>query len=375
MIAVILTILIIISCACVFFMKFSILKAFTAVVSVFLGMAVAFGYYEVVADILISRGHIIPWAHAVSFALLSIIGYAVIFAVGDYLIGSDIKFGGIIDRVVLITCGLVCGMLVSGLLLITGSLAPISSQKPYPRFGEAGASLTSSTIRNAKHTLGNPDGFVAGVFGRISKGSLGSGKSFALYHADFVDQTFLNRHKVKDNVHPVAGKDALFVPPGIGVRLYDVDDKSLTVVRIGINSDSISEGGAASGGDISFTLSQVRLICKEEKASDKQGGSGTAVYPQGLMLKRKMVEKDLGEIIEVGRNDIETKFGHSQAAWYDVVFDVPGGVTPVMIEFKRHCVTQLPEPVTTTVEIENQLNAAKSPSASEDEGEGDGEDQ
>ena len=368
MVAVILTILIIASCACGFLMKFSILKAFTAVVSVLLSMIVAFGFYEVVAEFLISRDHLIPWAHAASFVLLNFFGFAVIFAVGDYLIGSDIKFGGITDRILLIVCGIVCGLLASGLLLVAGSLAPISAQKPYPRFGSEGASLTSSTIRNANGTLGNPDGLVAGIFGMTSKGSLGSGKSFALYHADFVDQTFLNRHKIKSNVSAIAGKDALFVPPGIGVRLYDLDDQSLTVVRIGINSGLITDGGAADpDGNISFTLSQVRLICKKETASDKQNGSGTAVYPKGLMLKRKMVEKDLGEIITAERKDLETKFGHGRAAWYDVVFDVPAGMTGVMIEFKSHCVTQLPEPVATTAEIENQLNNTKRPSASEGE--------
>ncbi len=368
MLAVILTILIIVSCACGFFMKFSVLKAFTTVVSVFLGMTVAFGFYEVLAEILISRGHLVPWAHAVSFALLNIIGFALFAAVCNYLVGSDIKFGGIIDRSVIVTCGIVCGLLASGLLLVTMSLAPISAQKPYPRFGDEGASLTSSTVDDASGTPGNPDGFVAGIFGMVSKGSLGSSNSFALYHADFVDQMFLNRLKVKNSVSALAGKDALFVPPGIGVRLYDVDERSLTVVRIGLKGTSISEGGATNmGGDISFTLSQVRLICKTGGIADKQGGSGTVVYPEGLMLKRKVVAKDLGEVITADRKNLETKFGHSRAAWYDVVFDVPDGMTGVLIEFKRHCVTQLPEPVATTIEIENQLNTAKRPSASEGE--------
>ena len=162
MLAVILTILIIVSCACGFFMKFSVLKAFTTVVSVFLGMTVAFGFYEVLAEILISRGHLVPWAHAVSFALLNIIGFALFAAVCNYLVGSDIKFGGIIDRSVIVTCGIVCGLLASGLLLVTMSLAPISAQKPYPRFGDEGASLTSSTVDDASGTPGNPGGISQG---------------------------------------------------------------------------------------------------------------------------------------------------------------------------------------------------------------------
>ena len=67
-------IIIITLCVAHFYLKSSALASFAAVISVVLAFIVSFGYYEVAADILISRGKGGQWAQPTAFLFIFILG-------------------------------------------------------------------------------------------------------------------------------------------------------------------------------------------------------------------------------------------------------------------------------------------------------------
>lgn len=109
-------------------------------------------------------------------------------------------------------------------------------------------------------------------------------------------------------------------------------------------------------GKVSFTLLQIRLICREKGLTDPLAGSGTAIYPQGRMIEKELAKDELDKILSFSRNDFQSKKPYGRAAWMDVAFKVPPGLTPAFIQFKQNTIVELPKPVTSTPEIEKQLN-------------------
>jgi hypothetical protein len=253
------------------------------------------------------------------------------------------------------------GVIVSGVLLITIAMAPTSPKWPYRRFGEEDRALTLSQINNPKKALFNADSLTAGLFAWMSKGSLSSSNSFDVYHADFIDQLHLNSQRAKEEVCIISGNKAIVVPSKYGVRTKEVDERQITFVRMGISDKGIAEGGAKdSKGNVEFTLSQVRLICKKQSQTNAMAGSAKAIYPRGYIFKRKKEEAGLDNIIIVDRGDFKRARSYGRVAWFDMLFDVPGSMTPVLLEFKQSAVAELPRPVASSDEIEQQLDNPES---------------
>jgi len=347
MIATIAVLIIIVLSVAHFYLKATMLTAFATVFAALLSVMLAFNFYEPLADLLISRGRALQWAQAGTFTLIFVFAFALIRTACDYLIGANIDFGVIPTRVTVVVSGIIFGMVISGVLLIAVGLTPLSPKWPYARF--AGQTINASSIKPAGLLI-NSDGFVASLFGWISKGSMSSKKSFAVYHADFVDQIHLNGLKTEDGVFITASADAVKIPPK-GVRVMS-DNR--TVIRMGIIGRDIEDGGAKDAdGSVSFTLSQIRLICKE-KSQPGTTGSGIVVYPTKVIINKTpgQTDPDLSEVITISRTDFK-----KGAAWLDIAFQVPKGKTAVLLEFKNNTVIELPKTVTSTEEIETQLNA------------------
>jgi hypothetical protein len=362
-------IVIILLCIAQFYLKSSALTSFATAISALFGMIIAFNYYEALADQLISRGYEWQWAQAGCFVLLFIIGLAAIRSLGDFLLGSNINLGLAAKRTAAGICAVITGLIISGVFLITLALSPAGPKLSYNRFDQA---ITTAAINNPNKLALNVDGFVAGLFGWISKGSLSSSKSFAVYHADFVDQIHLNSYKAPEKVFIISSKDALTIP-GKGkkaVRRKEIDGQKLTVARIGLIDRDIADGGAKDPKKmVSFTPSQIRLVCKETGQSDTITGNTKVVYPTlitkikdkttGLEDETISVKKDLGTIITLQGQDFQKRVG-----WLDIGFQVPDRMEGVLLQFKQNAVIKLPKPVTSTDEIEEQLNSSKSTASS-----------
>ena len=346
-------IIIVLLCVAYFCLKSSTIASFAAVISAVLAAIAAFNYYEVAADILISRGRGGQWVQPGAFALIFLATFALTKSLADFLLRPGIDFGAITTRLTGAVSGIIVGLIISGILLIALAMTPLAPKWPYTRFQDANINL-----KNPDKALLNIDGAVAALFGWMSKGSLSSQKSFAVYHADFINQLHLNRHKVKEDVYSIAAADAVIVPLRYGARIQDFDDRTFIVVTTGIKAKEIADGGAiGKNGRLSFTLSQARLICKEKTQALDTSGNAKAVYPEGEIINNRFVKRNLDEIVSFSRAEFERRGGYGTAAWIDLAFSVPANMTPVLLEFKQNAITKLPKPVLAGEAIDRQPNA------------------
>lgn len=347
----------ILGCAAFQCFKGTIVRAFATTIVAICASIVAFGYFEVLANIFINRfPSLMPWAHSLSFALLFIVAFAVLQTAAAQLTRQPVDLGFLPERIGRVICGIFLGLILSGLLLTTAAMAPLPNNYPYQRFDER----DPSAQRPNKVFL-NADGFATGWFSLVSRGSLRAirnPRSFAVLHPAFLDQIFLNRHNDSGNIPlltsaesiDVQKKDSVwYVPPA--TVFNDADANPMTpksghrpiVVRMGIRKNSIKDAGK-------FTPAQLRLICKEKNyAKEPLVGKGINVYPIGYISGKNQIQtKKLNEPIMVVRDDFA---GQETRKYIDFVFEVPDDYTPVLLEFKLNNVVEVPRPVSEQVPV------------------------
>lgn len=362
MIAVIAIVAIILACIIYFHLQCLVLNSIATVFSAIIGIIVAFNFYETLAAIMITKDFMPNWAHSLCFLPLFVITTVVIRIAADQTIRSKINFDDIVKYTTTVICGIAVGGIASGVLIISLTMSPMAPKLPYARF-PAGSGLKANSLRPKKSVFA--DSFTAWLFSQISKGPLSSDKSFAVFHADFIDQIHLNRIKADGDkgITTIAGKDALMVPPRIGVRKTD----NRIIIRAGLNKANISAGGITDKAQrAEFTLSQVRLIYKDKNQNKDTLGKAGVAYPEQCIISPRKTSRassdeenqktDLTKVFSLTRNDFIALRKYGSLAWVDLVFKLPPGSIPVMLQFKQNAVTDLlPKPVISTDEIEQQL--------------------
>jgi hypothetical protein len=335
-----LVVLIILGCAAYQYLKGTFVKSFVVVITSICASVVAFGYFELLANILIGRKILVPWAYLLSFALLFILAFAVLQTIATQLTRWPIDLGLWPERIGRVVFGIFLGFIVSGLLLTAAAMAPISPKYPYQRFDAA-----NPNYENPDKVLLNADGFASGWFNIISSGSFSGKRSFATLHPAFLDQLFLNRHEIDNRVSIITSPEAIEIPK-IAVwpapeGLKDSDGKpilpksghTLTIVRVGISIIAVRQDGT-------FTPAQLRVICKQE--NDDRGplsGKGKNIYPVGYLKTADELQiKKLTDRIEIKSSDFTGRIKDIDFAFY-----VPDGFKPVLVEFKQNCVMQIPQ--------------------------------
>jgi hypothetical protein len=339
-----LVVLIILGCVAYQYLKGKLIKSFAVVITSICAAVVAFGYFELLANVFISRKILVLWAQPLSFVLLFILAFAVLQTIAAQLTRQSIDFGLLPERIGRVVCGIFLGLIISGLLLTAAAMAPISAKYPYQRFD-----AVSPNPEEPDKVLLNADGFVTGWFSIISSGSFSGKRSFATLHPDFLNQLFLNRHEIARMVPIITSPEAIRIPNKKAVwpapeGLKDSNGRpvlpksghNLTIVRVGITTKVIQEGGL-------FTPSQLRLICKQESgAKDPLTGKGKNVYPVGyLETADRLQMKRLTDHIRIERSALRGGVKEIDFAFY-----VPDGFVPVLVEFKQNSINQLPPPVT-----------------------------
>jgi hypothetical protein len=339
----------ILGCAALQYFKGTVVKAFAAIIVAICASAVAFGYFEVLANVFISRfPSLIPWAQALSFALLFIVVFAILQTAVVQLARQPVDLGVLPEGIGRVICGIFLGFILSGLLLTTLAMAPLPNKYPYQRFEER-----NPAAQRPKKVLFNADGFTAGWFSLLSKGSfraIRNPRSFAVLHPAFLDQVFLNRHNDSGEIPLLTSTESIDVPkkndawyaPVAGIK--DADGNPVTpesshqivIVRMGIKKNALNDAGK-------FTLAQLRLICK--KKSDTKGplaGKGINVYPIGYISGENRIQrKKLSELITVAPDD----FRQETIRYIDFAFGVPNDHTPVLLGFKLNNIVEVPSPV------------------------------
>ncbi|MHC5084434.1 MAG: hypothetical protein ACYSOV_02395 [Planctomycetota bacterium] len=286
------------------------------------------------------------------FILLFVVVFASLRALSEFVMIGPVDLGNAVKLPVSLLCGLLAGIIISGNLLVALGLLPMHGKIFYSRFSPDSPVALNSPQKPALST----DGFVAGLYRLISSGSLRSSKSFGVLHADYLSQVHLNKLKTKDEILSICAQEALIMPTGKikkPVRLITVDDKELTVIRVGVKSKKVDDGGASNAsGVLQFFPGQLRLIVKEANAAtEPMAGTATAKYPVGLWEGGKVTEWELDQIIAPDSTQIENR-----VYWMDVAFQCSNGETPILLEFRQNAVIELPKAVESTPEIEGELN-------------------
>jgi hypothetical protein len=349
MLALILILVTVLLTMAVFYLKCEVLTSITTLLSAVFGVIAAMGYHEILGSFILSKGYGGAHAYWASALILFVVVFAVLRTAAFQILNPKIEFTPLIKQVTSIVCGGICGMLISGMLLIVLAMSPASGGLSYSRYDLAGTVNPDRPDR----LLINADGWVSGMFSWISRGSLSGKSSYALYHPDPLNQIHLNRAK---GAFPIAGKQALKLPGKNYIRQQTIGDKSLVVVRVGINQQPFKSGGAGNAeGNLTLALGQVRMICGTK--GDTEGtGIGTPVYPAGFVVKNKLEEKKLGEVITLERKEAQN-LRYGSAVWKDIAFEVPSGLTPKMLNYKYNIFFKLDPVVPGTEEIEQELNA------------------
>jgi hypothetical protein len=330
-----LVVLIILGCVAYQYLKGTLVKSFVVVITSICASVVAFGYFELLANVFISCEIFVLWAYPLSFALLFILAFAVLQTIAAQLTRRPIDLGLLPERIGRVVCGIFLGLIVSGLLLTAAAMAPVSPKYPYQRFD-----ATNPNPEKPSKVLLNADGFATGWFSIVSSGSFSGKRSFATLHPAFLDQLFLNRHEIDNSVSIITSPEAIEIPK-IAVwpapeSMKDSSGHSLTIVRVEMTNQAVEKGGI-------FTPSQLRVICKQKNDDrDPLAGKGKNIYPVGYLKTADELEmKKLTDRIEIKRSDLDNR----RVKKIDFAFYVPDDLKPVLVEFKQNCINQLPPSV------------------------------
>ena len=359
-------VLIILGCAAYQYFKGTFIRAFATIIIAVCASVAAFGFFEVLANVFIGKGDnsrflsLVPWAQTLCFTLLFIVVFGALQTGVMFLTRRSVDLGFLPERVGRVVCGIILGLLLSGFLLTALGMAPLPNKYPYQRFD----GKRSKVLLNA-------DGFVAGLFSTISKGSLSGKRSFATIHPDFLDQVHLNRlisgtstltsitpaitlpkpsepavwpapQSLSEQVSQIVSqlnsqgklKDELtgklISMPGPG------SDYQPTIVRVGIIKRALSIKPKINVGV--FILPQLRLICKRQGyGEDPLAGAGINIYPIGHLKAADQIQVSTEIKIDI-KNDFKD---NAREKWIDFVFCVPRDYVPVLVEFKQNSIVEI----------------------------------
>ncbi len=359
-------VLIILGCAAYQYFKGTFIKAFATIIIAVCASVAAFGFFEVLANVFISKGadsrflSLVPWAQTLCFALLFIVVFGALQTGMMFLTRRQVDLGFMPERIGRVVCGIFLGLLLSGFLLTALGMAPLSNKYPYQRFDG----------RRSKVLL-NADGLATGLFSIISKGSLSGKRSFATIHPDFLDQVHLNRlisgtstltsstpaislprppkpavwpapQSLSEQVDQIVSqlnrqgklKDELtgklISMPGPG------SDYQPTIVRVGIKSSALRPKATINAGV--FILPQLRLICKRKGyGGDPLAGTGINIYPIGHLKAADEIQVST-EIKIDSRDDFKDG---AREKFIDFVFCIPRDFVPVLFEFKQNSIVEI----------------------------------
>jgi hypothetical protein len=331
------------------YLKGTVIKTSVLLINAFVASTVAFAYFETLGRLAIGYGLPSELAFAVVLALIFMLALVILSVVSNKLLPTDIYFGDFHDKIIRSFIAAVTGFVIAGVILTAAAMMPIGAKWPYERFNAE--NKIASLTKPDKSLILNADGFITSFTSWLSRGSMSGKKSFAVFHPDLLNEIYLNRIGLGNDNLAVTGTQAIQVQaawiPETELLVSASDNNQpisgtpgtkAVVVRAGIKSGAIKDGGALTKEyKITFTMSQLRLLCKDRNSADSFAGKGKLAYPKGFIKDANTVEqKNLTDKISLSAADFSTG-----TKWFDLLFYIPVDTVPVLLEFKLNAVASV----------------------------------
>lgn len=338
------------------YLKGSFAKAIVMIFMLIFAVIVAFGFFEQIASLFISRTSdysrkpVANYAQPLSFLLLFVLSFSFFQTAATFLLKKEVEFDPLIEKIGRVLFGAVSGLIFAGALVTVVDLSSISKSYLYERFNPA-----NPDIEYPGKAFMNIDGFVTGLFTNFSNGSLSSKNSFGMVHSRFIDEVYLNFITDDKDVDILTSKPAIEVPKKAAAWIAGplVDSKgkiisaetghTLVIVRAGIKKNGTP-----------FTISQLRIACNKKDADNPMSGKGVSSYPLGYIKSANRLDvKRLADIIK-----IEPSAFTDGVSWMDFVFNVPNDYAPVLLAFKQNNAVKISKLLDSEKAAKAEMNTA-----------------
>lgn len=184
----------------------SLFGLFSGVINVMCAItaaAVAFGFFEVVNDLLTKQGFHPSYTLPVSFVCLFFITHLVLRLAADNLIRGNVRLPRMMDVVGGAACGFVIAQITVGIAVLGLLMLPFGGRAMmFERYSRASDKKPpeGELIRFQRNNVGwflRPDDFTVGLMSMLSSGSLSGDQALARVYPDFSEWVFWSGNTVQ----------------------------------------------------------------------------------------------------------------------------------------------------------------------------------